>query len=121
MEHGYCDGTIVDECLCHPGWQGVNCTECVPYPGCPSEGYCNKPWECICPAGVKGTLNGQLFINLILNEFNFQGDSCGSVSRHNLLPNYYHHQMSPSCQILNRQKYARGKLESIKVGNCCQI
>ena len=42
-----------DECWCKPGWQGVNCSECVPYWNC-VHGTCQNPWECICEDGFKG-------------------------------------------------------------------
>ena len=42
-----------ETCLCKPGWQGPNCTECVPYWNC-QHGYCEQPWECICKPGYHG-------------------------------------------------------------------
>ena len=49
MEHGYCTGETLNECLCYPGWKGEHCDECITYPGCPASGTCQQPWECICP------------------------------------------------------------------------
>jgi hypothetical protein len=85
MDHGFCtnDGSITDECICHPGWKGENCTECIAYPGCPEGGTCNEPWECQCPLGVVGS-------------------ACGIERKHNTLPKYYHHQMSITCSNVNR-------------------
>ncbi len=95
MDHGFCvnEGQTTDECLCHPGWRGPNCTECVPYPGCPAGGTCDEPWECDCPDGVVG-------------------EACG-VSSPNTLPKFYHHRMSPKCRNVNkflqRRKKERGE------------
>ena len=44
LEHGYC--TKPDECICHVGWKGSNCTECVVQPNCP--GGCSTPACCVC-------------------------------------------------------------------------
>lgn len=32
---------------CHPGYTGVNCTDCIRTPGCVN-GFCDKPLQCIC-------------------------------------------------------------------------
>ena len=93
MQHGYCTGENKDECLCYPGWKGVNCTECIPYqgPGCPTEATCNEPWECLCSEGVSG-------------------ERCGHRVQHghNLLPEYYHHEMSETCCQMNKQRGDEG-------------
>ena len=44
LEHGYC--TKPDECICHVGWSGSNCTECVSQQNCP--GSCSTPSGCVC-------------------------------------------------------------------------
>ena len=44
MEHGYC--TKPEECICHVGWSGANCTECVTQQNCP--GGCSTPAGCVC-------------------------------------------------------------------------
>ena len=44
LEHGYC--TKPDECICHIGWSGSNCTECVSQQNCP--GSCSTPSGCVC-------------------------------------------------------------------------
>ena len=58
-----------DTCICKLGWKGVNCTECVPYPGCNingtvKEGACVKPWECNCvPVGFNSLLSCFKYFN----------------------------------------------------------
>jgi len=47
-------------------------------------GYCNKPWECFCPEGVKDEV-------------------CGVDSKFNLLPEYYHHPIH-KCRIRNENE-----------------
>ncbi|RUS85074.1 hypothetical protein EGW08_007168, partial [Elysia chlorotica] len=54
--NGYCNRPR--ECLCRMGWQGKNCTECVPYLGC-HHGTCEKSWECNCEEGWGGQLCNQ--------------------------------------------------------------
>eukprot|EP00095_Tigriopus_kingsejongensis_P002654 maker-scaffold439_size171548-snap-gene-0.22 protein:Tk02654 transcript:maker-scaffold439_size171548-snap-gene-0.22-mRNA-1 annotation:"delta-like protein a" len=85
MEHGFCtnDNGIIDECICYPGYEGETCSECIKYPGCPSEGYCTEPWECLCPSGVNHKY-------------------CNTTVKHNLIPEYYHHEMSKSCCEMNK-------------------
>ena len=41
--HGYCEKP--DECQCRFGWQGLDCDQCLPMPGC-VHGNCIKPFEC---------------------------------------------------------------------------
>lgn len=40
---------------CKPGWQGQDCDQCVPFPGC-LHGTCEKAWQCICSEGWMGSL-----------------------------------------------------------------
>lgn len=40
-------------CRCHPGWQGPQCNECMPFPGC-VHGFCDEPWQCTCNEGWDG-------------------------------------------------------------------
>ena len=42
-----------DECWCRPGWQGADCSECVPYWNC-VHGFCEEPYQCICEEGFIG-------------------------------------------------------------------
>ncbi|RWS08772.1 delta-like protein 1 [Dinothrombium tinctorium] len=52
LENGWCRRP--NECRCRVGWKGVNCTECVPYPGC-EHGNCDTtPWTCKCEPGYGG-------------------------------------------------------------------
>lgn len=86
LDHGYCTNSQPNklfECLCQPGWAGPQCDECVKYPGCPGQAHCNNPWECLCPSGM-------------------DNDLCG-VDRNNtdLLPNYFHYEMSQTCVQFN--------------------
>ncbi|CAG7828890.1 unnamed protein product [Allacma fusca] len=48
-------------CICHSGWTGPDCSECIRYPGC-KHGRCAKQWECECEEGWGG-----LFCNQDLN------------------------------------------------------
>lgn len=43
---------------CKPGWQGDQCDQCVPFPGC-LHGTCEKAWQCICEEGWVGSLCDQ--------------------------------------------------------------
>ncbi|KAL7861760.1 hypothetical protein SRHO_G00132010 [Serrasalmus rhombeus] len=52
LENGFCDKN--GECRCRPGWQGVTCEQCVPFPGC-VHGKCEKAWQCICEQGWVGS------------------------------------------------------------------
>ncbi|TRY78906.1 hypothetical protein TCAL_15362 [Tigriopus californicus] len=85
MDHGFCtnENSSTDECICYPGYKGETCNECIKYPGCPSEGYCTEPWECLCPSGVNHKY-------------------CNTTVKHNLLPEYYHHEMSKTCCEMNK-------------------
>ncbi|MGH0169413.1 UNVERIFIED_CONTAM: hypothetical protein FKN15_073502 [Acipenser sinensis] len=49
------------EVRCHYGWQGLNCEECVTFPGC-VHGSCTEPWKCVCDTNWGG-----LFCNKDLN------------------------------------------------------
>uniref|UniRef100_A0A8C7PJN3 Delta like non-canonical Notch ligand 1 n=1 Tax=Oncorhynchus mykiss TaxID=8022 RepID=A0A8C7PJN3_ONCMY len=51
-ENGYCEKP--EECRCKPGWQGVTCKQCMPFPGC-LHGSCEKAWQCICEEGWMGS------------------------------------------------------------------
>merc|ERR1719322_939632 len=51
-QHGHCSQP--GECICHPGWFGPNCDQCVKLPGCTHNGYCTKPMECKCQPGWTG-------------------------------------------------------------------
>lgn len=46
---------------CHSGWTGARCDQCEIYPGCVN-GYCQKPWQCLCKEGWGG-----MFCNQDLN------------------------------------------------------
>jgi len=46
---------------CHAGWTGARCDQCQIYPGCVN-GYCQKPWQCLCKEGWGG-----MFCNQDLN------------------------------------------------------
>ncbi|XP_036450000.1 protein delta homolog 1 [Colossoma macropomum] len=52
LENGFCDK--YGECRCRPGWQGLTCEQCVPFPGC-VHGKCEKAWQCICEQGWVGS------------------------------------------------------------------
>ncbi|CAB1334897.1 unnamed protein product, partial [Coregonus sp. 'balchen'] len=52
-ENGYCENP--GECRCRPGWHGVTCKQCMPFPGC-LHGTCEKAWQCICKEGWMGSL-----------------------------------------------------------------
>ncbi|XP_044231956.1 protein delta homolog 1 isoform X1 [Thunnus albacares] len=52
-ENGFCEKP--GKCRCKPGWQGDNCDQCVPFPGC-LHGTCEKAWQCICEEGWVGSL-----------------------------------------------------------------
>ncbi|RWS05846.1 delta protein-like protein [Dinothrombium tinctorium] len=54
--HGSCK--VPNECICQYGYKGVNCDECIVYPGC-QHGYCVKPFECHCNLGWGGMLCDQ--------------------------------------------------------------
>lgn len=45
--------TLPAPCRCHPGWQGPQCNECMPFPGC-VHGFCDEPWQCTCNEGWDG-------------------------------------------------------------------
>ncbi|XP_036267576.1 protein delta homolog 1 isoform X4 [Pipistrellus kuhlii] len=49
--YGVC--TEDNVCRCHPGWQGPQCNECMPFPGC-VHGFCDEPWQCTCNEGWDG-------------------------------------------------------------------
>ncbi|XP_006106890.1 protein delta homolog 1-like isoform X1 [Myotis yumanensis] len=49
--YGFC--TEDNVCRCHPGWQGPQCNECMPFPGC-VHGFCDEPWQCTCNEGWDG-------------------------------------------------------------------
>ena len=38
------------ECICHTGWSGSDCNQCIPYWACPEQGpnSCIEPNDCIC-------------------------------------------------------------------------
>uniref|UniRef100_A0A3P8TNI1 Protein delta homolog 1 n=1 Tax=Amphiprion percula TaxID=161767 RepID=A0A3P8TNI1_AMPPE len=55
-ENGFCEKP--GKCRCKPGWQGDNCDQCVPFPGC-LHGTCEKAWQCICKEGWVGSLCDQ--------------------------------------------------------------
>ena len=42
-----------DECWCNGGWQGTDCSECIPYWNCVN-GFCDEPFECKCLEGFVG-------------------------------------------------------------------
>ena len=42
-----------DECWCNGGWQGPDCSECIPYWNCVN-GFCEEPFECKCLEGFIG-------------------------------------------------------------------
>ena len=44
LEHGFCYEP--DECFCHTGWSGKECSTCVTQPNCP--GTCAIPAGCVC-------------------------------------------------------------------------
>uniref|UniRef100_A0A3Q3DFZ8 Delta like non-canonical Notch ligand 1 n=1 Tax=Hippocampus comes TaxID=109280 RepID=A0A3Q3DFZ8_HIPCM len=46
------------KCRCKPGWQGVHCEHCIPFPGC-LHGSCEKAWQCVCQQGWVGSLCDQ--------------------------------------------------------------
>ena len=50
--HGFCaegpDPATDNFCICSTGWKGAACDQCMPYWGCPEDGTCNNPNECIC-------------------------------------------------------------------------
>jgi len=50
-EHGIC--MHPEECWCKGGWQGVDCSQCIPYWNCVN-GYCDEPHECKCFEGFVG-------------------------------------------------------------------
>ncbi|XP_066497192.1 protein delta homolog 1 [Hoplias malabaricus] len=52
LENGFCDRN--GECRCRPGWQGAECKQCVPFPGC-VHGTCQKAWQCVCKQGWAGS------------------------------------------------------------------
>ena len=39
---------------CHRGWKGPGCNQCTIHPNC-TNGYCTKPFECICHEDWAGT------------------------------------------------------------------
>ncbi|XP_037343110.2 protein delta homolog 1 isoform X1 [Pungitius pungitius] len=51
--NGFCEKP--GKCRCKPGWQGFNCDQCVPFPGC-LHGACEKAWQCVCEDGWAGSL-----------------------------------------------------------------
>uniref|UniRef100_A0A3B4V026 Delta like non-canonical Notch ligand 1 n=1 Tax=Seriola dumerili TaxID=41447 RepID=A0A3B4V026_SERDU len=55
-ENGFCEKP--GKCRCKPGWQGDNCDQCLPFPGC-LHGTCEKAWQCICEEGWVGSLCDQ--------------------------------------------------------------
>ena len=44
-----------NECWCKGGWQGVDCSECIPYWACVN-GFCEEPHECKCFEGFIGKI-----------------------------------------------------------------
>lgn len=40
---------------CNYGWQGPQCDQCLPYPGC-VHGTCTEPWKCDCEKNWGGLL-----------------------------------------------------------------
>ena len=50
--HGFCaegpDPATDNFCICSTGWKEAACDQCMPYWGCPEDGTCNNPNECIC-------------------------------------------------------------------------
>jgi hypothetical protein len=56
-------------CECRHGYNGSRCDECLTYPGC-KNGFCTKPWECICIINWGGILcdNGKFLFSFLLNK-----------------------------------------------------
>ena len=53
-----------DHFACQIGWDGLDCSICVPNPGC-QHGSCNEPFECNCDSGWIGSQceRGKLSLN----------------------------------------------------------
>ena len=51
--HGHC--TVPGECVCHPGWFGPNCDQCMESPDCVHGRCVDTPLQCQCYDGYQGT------------------------------------------------------------------
>ena len=51
-DHGHCISP--SECVCHLGWMGDTCSQCVEHPNCVMGRCVDHPMECICFDGFDG-------------------------------------------------------------------
>ena len=51
--HGSCQ--VPGECVCHPGWFGPNCDQCMENPDCVHGRCVDHPFQCKCYDGYEGT------------------------------------------------------------------
>jgi len=59
--HGFC--STPDYCMCFDGWEGENCTECIPMAGC-EKGHCtDHPHTCSCEPDWEGALCNEPICN----------------------------------------------------------
>ena len=89
MTHGFC--TKPGECLCRQGWSGPDCDQCMTHPGCPEEGKCIEPWDCIC--------NSTTITNKYCYVGQRQGQSIGETQ--------IQHLMSTFCRTINIKYHDR--------------
>ena len=97
LDNGYC--IHPGQCICHVGWSGSQCTECVVQQNCP--GKCSVPAGCVCP-------DSQVNINGICQIKN----NPPKVTQHNIP-----HTMDQGCLIYNKiwnENYARNISANIR-------